>query len=80
MNKLNNLFTEQLAIRVDEANPNHHIWNNNGTWWMHYTVYPTPITAERRRKSLRTPILKHARQKRDQILKRSLSDKFLFAA
>ncbi|HAF58112.1 MAG TPA: hypothetical protein DCL00_00830 [Opitutae bacterium] len=80
MHQTPDLFTEQLAIRLDLANPNHHLWNNNGTWWMHYTVYPTPITSERRRISLRTRSLKHARQKRDQILKRLVSGKFLCAA
>ena len=35
---------EELAVRIDETNPNHHIWNNNGTWWVHYTIYPTPVT------------------------------------
>ena len=34
-----------LSIRVLESNPNHHLWNNNGSWWgtaepllVHYTV------------------------------------------
>ena len=50
MNQLDNEDPKvQLAIRVDESNPNHHLWNNNGTWWLHYTVYPTPVTSERRR-------------------------------
>ena len=62
-------YIEELAIRVDESNPNHHLWNNNGTWWLHYTIYPTPVTAERRRKSLRTKCIEHARRKRDGILR-----------
>ncbi|NBR58180.1 MAG: hypothetical protein EBT89_03320 [Opitutaceae bacterium] len=33
------------ALRISEANPNHHLWNNNGTWFLHYTVYPTPFTS-----------------------------------
>jgi len=80
MNKLNKKFSEELAIRVDEANPNHHIWNNNGTWWLHYTVYPTPITAERKRKSLRTKSVSLARQKRDKFLISLFSDTSLVAA
>ena len=58
---------EELAVRIDETNPNHHIWNNNGTWWIHYTVYPTPVTAERRRESLHTKDLGEARAKRDTL-------------
>ncbi len=56
-----------LAIRTDEANPNHHLWNNNGTWFVHYTVYPTPITKQRVRKSLRTKSIDEARAKRDTL-------------
>lgn len=56
-----------LSIRVDGTNPNHHLWNNNGTWWVHYTVCPTPLTAERVRRSLRTRCLQTARAKRDRL-------------
>ncbi len=80
MNLSQKQSTEELAIRLDKSNPNHHLWNNNGTWWLHYTIYPTPVTSERRRKSLRTPSLKQARQKRDQIFKKLISDSLLFAA
>ncbi|NDG99866.1 MAG: hypothetical protein EBY43_02070 [Opitutae bacterium] len=71
---------EELAIRVDESNPNHHLWNNNGTWWLHYTVYPTPVTSERRRKSLRTKCIEHARRKRDKIFWALGCEGFLLAA
>ena len=57
----------QLAIRTDENNPNHHLWNNNGTWFVHYTIYPTAITKERVRKSLGTKDIETAREKRDRI-------------
>ena len=33
-----------LAIRLDPANPDHHLWNNNGTWWCHFTIYPDALT------------------------------------
>jgi hypothetical protein len=59
--------SEELAIRVDESNLNHHLWNNNGTWWLHYTVYPTPVTSDRRRRSLKTQNIKQARLIRDKI-------------
>ena len=52
-------------------NPNRNIWNNNGTYWIHYTTYPTPVTKERVRHSLRTKSLTEARARRDEILSRS---------
>lgn len=69
---MNNQLTysdEEIALRIDESNLNHHLWNNNGTWWIHYTVYPTPVTVERIRRSLKTKILEEARNRRDKILK-----------
>jgi hypothetical protein len=58
----------QLSLRTNLENPNHHLWNNNGTWFIHYVVHPTPITKERVRKSLGTKSLAEARAKRDAIL------------
>lgn len=58
-----------LSIRVQGDNPNHHLWNNNGTWFVHYTVYPTSVTKERIRESLNTKSLEEARIKRDLIFK-----------
>jgi hypothetical protein len=58
-----------LAIRTDIENPNHHLWNNNGTWFVHYTVYPTPVTKQRVRKSLSTKCVREARSKRDRLFK-----------
>ena len=57
----------QLSLRTNLENPNHHLWNNNGTWFIHYVVHPTPITKERIRKSLGTKSLAEARAKRDAI-------------
>jgi hypothetical protein len=28
----------KLSIRIDDNNETHHIWFNNGTWWVHYTL------------------------------------------
>ncbi len=53
------------ALRITTENPNHHLWNNNGTWFLHYTVYPTPFTKERVRRSLGTKDVEVARQRRD---------------
>jgi hypothetical protein len=37
----------RLSLRVNTENPNHHLWLNNGTWFIHYVVHPTPITNAR---------------------------------
>ena len=61
---MNNLIVLP-ALRLNPENPNHHLWNNNGTWFLHYTVYPTPFTKERIRRSLGTKDLAIARERRD---------------
>lgn len=61
------------TLRVTAGNPNHHLWNNNGTWFLHYTVYPTPFTKERVRRSLGTKDVEVARQRRDAFF-RHLAD------
>ncbi len=58
----------QLSVRINPGNPNHHLWNNNGTWFIHYVKHPTPITKERVRQSLQTKSLAEARIRRDQLL------------
>ncbi len=58
---------ETLAIRVNSANPDHHLWNNNGSWWCHYTAHYADNTAERIRVSLRTGNVEEARERRDQL-------------
>lgn len=57
--------TSLPGIRVRAENPNHHLWNNHGTWFLHYTVHPTPFTKERVRRSLGTKDIKVARARRD---------------
>ena len=57
----------RLSIRFDQKNHNHHLWNNNGTWWCHYTIH-YGACKERKRVSLGTDDLQWARQKRDRIL------------
>ena len=58
----------QFSLRTNPANPNHHLWNNNGTWFIHYVVHPTPFTKERVRRSLGTKCLEEARARRDALL------------
>ncbi|QYM77889.1 hypothetical protein K0B96_11235 [Horticoccus luteus] len=53
------------SARRTNGNENHHLWNNNGTWFLHYTTYPTPFTKERVRRSLGTKDLMEARLRRD---------------
>ena len=53
------------AIRIRTDNPNHHLWNNHGTWFLHYTIHPTPLTKERVRRSLGTKDLAVAQRRRD---------------
>lgn len=59
------------SLRVRASNPNHHLWNNNGTWYVHYTVHPTPYTKSRIRASLETKCLEVARRRRDEVLTRA---------
>jgi hypothetical protein len=56
---------QATALRINPDNANHHLWNNHGTWFLHYTVHPTPFTKERIRRSLRTRDLTTARERRD---------------
>jgi hypothetical protein len=48
--------------------PNHHLWNNHGTWWLHATVLYDGVRQERIRRSLGTRDLIEARQRRDEFL------------
>jgi hypothetical protein len=56
-----------LAIRKTD-NQNHHLWNNNGTWWCHYTEHLPDYTKRRVRKSLHTDSIGIARVLRDSLL------------
>lgn len=49
-------------------NPDHHIWNNNGTYWCHYTVHNEDYTKQRVRVSLGTKDVEIARALRDFIM------------
>ncbi|MDD7985357.1 hypothetical protein PQO01_10370 [Lentisphaera marina] len=60
--------------RTNKTNLNHHMWNNNGVWFMQYTIYPTPVTKQRIRRSLHTHSVIEARKLRDEILGGYLAD------
>ena len=61
------------SIRVDTRNDRHHLWCNNGTWWVHYTVH-FDHRKRRVRRSLGTRLLAEAIQRRDSLLLRIASD------
>ena len=54
--------------RSEVTNPNHHLWNNHGTWWVHATVLHGGIRQERVRRSMGTSDLHKARVRRDIFL------------
>jgi hypothetical protein len=57
----------KITIRIG-SNPNHHLWNNNGTWWLHYTEHLPDYTKRRVRVSLHTHNVRAARAIRDVLL------------
>lgn len=61
-------MSQKLSVRIDAKNPNHHLWNNHGVWWIHYTIYPTPWTQRRVRRNLKTRVVEEARRLRDAVL------------
>ena len=56
-----------LSVRVNRKNPDHHLWNNHGTWWLHYTLHMADFTKRRVRKSLGTHDVTEARTRRDEL-------------
>ena len=58
----------RLAVRINRTNANHHLWDNHGTWWMHYTLHLPDFTKRRVRQSLGTRCVKTARGRRDAVL------------
>ncbi len=55
-----------LSIRVDSTRRDHHIWLNNGTWWVHFTIH-FDGRKRRIRRSLRTRDLERAIGLRDEL-------------
>ncbi len=58
----------RLATRRTGTNPDHHLWNNNGTWWCYFTLRSAAGGSKRHRVSLKTQDLETARTKRDRFL------------
>jgi len=61
---------DQLAVRINARNKNHHLWLNNGTWYMHYTVHLADYTKRRVRRSLGCKCADAARLRRDYFLQK----------
>jgi ligand-binding sensor domain-containing protein len=58
-----------LSIRIDDDNDLHHLWLNNGSWWVHYTLH-FANRKRRIRRSLKTSELRVAIARRDELLTR----------
>jgi hypothetical protein len=56
------------SVRRNKAGANHHLWNNNGTWWLHLTFHLPGFVKHRLRTSLKTRDVLHARRLRDSLL------------
>ncbi len=61
--------------RPDDANDRHHIYNNNGTYYAHFTVH-FGHRKRRIRLSLQTPSLDEAKARRDELLARVAKEGF----
>lgn len=47
----------------------HHIWDNNGTWWVHFSIARARGRSKRMRLSLHTKSRSLARERRDLVMK-----------
>lgn len=56
----------RLVLRIHPDNPDHHLWWNNGTWWIHATIHKTDHTKHRVRRPLATKSVETARKLRDE--------------
>jgi hypothetical protein len=56
----NIMNSPKIVLRINAANPNHHLWNNNGTWWCHYRECCPNFTKHRIQMSLQTSNLASA--------------------
>lgn len=60
-------YQATLSIRIKHNSPRHHLMNNNGTWFIHYTIHLGPCK-KRCRESLHTHDFSEACIRRDQRL------------
>ena len=59
----------RLSARINQASETHHLWLNNGTWWVHFTLN-FDFRTRRVRRSLGTKSLTEAIRKRDALFAR----------
>lgn len=59
----------RLSTRIDPENELHHLWLNNGTWWVHYTLN-FDFRTRRVRRSLGTKSRTEAIHRRDALFER----------
>lgn len=59
----------RLSIRLDPENPRHHLWCNNGTWWVAYVLH-FDGRKRRIRRSLGTSCEAEAIHRRDELFAR----------
>ena len=57
----------RTVVRVNGSNPKHHLFNNNGVWWVHFTQHLPDFTKQRIRQSLHTRDLATAQSRRDRL-------------
>jgi hypothetical protein len=57
------------AVRVNHQKPDHHLWDNHGTWWCHLTLHLPDFTKSRLRISLDTKDLEEAKVLRGLLLR-----------
>ncbi len=61
------------SVRSDDSNPLHHLWCNNGSWWLHFTMH-FGFRRRRIRRSLGTSDVRIAVARRDELLARLASE------
>lgn len=62
-----------LSSRARTSGNLHHLWNNNGTWWVHYTLH-FGYRKRRIRRSLKTRSRDEAIRRRDELFDRIARD------
>ncbi len=67
VNPMNDQTILRPSIRCNSRKLNHHIWNNHGIWWCHFTLRSSLGASKRVRRSLKTRDVAVAREKRDRI-------------
>jgi hypothetical protein len=59
-----------LSVRIDAENTAHHLWNNHGVWWVHYTLNSEDGRTRRVRRTLGTRDRAAALARRDALFDR----------